>query len=250
MTISVLPEAARPVLCDRPGWEERIVESLRDRGIAVYRELHDPQSLLDLAASVGEVFFHRDGDASGFTHISLGEPGVSSPSQFLHTDSAGEAEPPDLLVVHCVAPAPRGGESLLADTRIFCTTLARDHREAFEALSDPSVACIRSGSQLYRGPFLSTLESGRSYFRFRPDNEQVSPLLAEHLVTFMYAAGAASERLVLGAGAGYVAQNERWLHGRTSWYGHRAALRLLINVSPDSRLGHRVPSRGFDLGEH
>ena len=226
-----------------------MVESLGVRGIAVYRNLQDPIQLLDFAAAVGDVVDHRHSNAHGFSDLSDGEEGVSWPSKSLHTDGAGQTEPPELVVLHCVEPASHGGHPLLADAQRLCTTLAKDHSEAFSALSDPSIACIRSGSGVYRGPFLTSIGSSRYSFRFRPDNEQVSPVLAEHLTTILYAAGTVTECLELTFGAGYIVRNERWLHGRTSLTGHRKALRLLINVSPDTRLGSRLPPPGFPLGE-
>jgi hypothetical protein len=229
-----------------PGWEDRIVEALGARGIAAYRDLRDPTALLEFAAAVGDVVHHRSGNASGFTDLADGNGGVW-PSKFLHTDGAGQTEPPDLVVLHCVQPAPDGGLSLLADAHRLCTTLAKDYRQAFNAIRDPSIACIRSGPELYRGPFLTELGPSRYHFRFRADNEEISRKLAVHLNTIVYAAGTVTERLELTAGAGYVVRNERWLHGRTSMTGHRQALRLLINVSPETRLGGRLPAPGFPL---
>jgi hypothetical protein len=247
MALSLLPEGDDPVNCGEPGWMEGIVDALLGRGIAVYENLSDPMQLVALAEELGEVFFHRDGNEHGFTSIVGGEPGVVSGSQFLHTDSAGEEHPPDLLVVHCLKPADSGGDSLMADARLVCQVLKADHAEAFAGLQDPEIGSLRSGANVYRGPFLAEMESGRHYFRFRPDNEERSPVLEEHLTTIVHASGTVTERLLLSAGSGYVAQNERWLHGRTSWVGRREALRLLINVSRDSGLGARVAERGFEL---
>jgi len=242
-----LEEGNSPINCSKPDWDDRIIDQLKERGIAVYTNLTDTTKLLGFAEKVGGVFIHRDGDSKGFSDLTLGSPGQTSPSQFVHTDSAGEVNPPDLLVVHCTKKAEQGGNSILVDVANFCEVLYVHHREAFEAIQQPEIGCIRSGKELYRGAYLVQQEDGQYYFRFRPDNEQVSDLLAEHLVTLMFAAGRVMEFLELQDHSGYIAKNERWLHGRTSWSGERQALRLLINVDRSKPASANLPARGFDL---
>ena len=169
------------------------------------------------------------------------------PSQLLHTDSAGEAHPPDLLAVHFEEPAADGGAALLADAVDVLRVLRSEFPDTFSRLSANSNAVIRSGPSVYDGPFLTPLPDDLWYFRFRPDLDPGNGIPTSDLCAIAQTIGASMHVLSLDANAGYVCKNERWLHGRTAWTGSRVSARLLINIDPTLRRARGMVGRGLQL---
>jgi hypothetical protein len=240
----LLPEGQLPVDCQSADWRDQIIDRLNDRGLAIYRDLSEPAELLRFAEDIGSIFHHRDGEEDGFSYLRVGTEGERTTAQFPHTDSAGEPTPPDIMIIHCVQTAD-GGQAVLSDGKAFCEALAVDDPVALHAIQDQSIGCIRSGPKVFEGPFLARDAEGRFRLRFRPDNEVVSPLLAEHLPTILHTAGVVAERTQLPRGGGYILRNDRWLHGRTGFPGEREVLRLLVDVVAEKPLGRRLGQSGF-----
>lgn len=234
-----------------PHPDDDLVSLLAERGLAVVDQIN-PEMLLPLATSIGVVVPHRDSGPDGVTTLAdlgadiairRGFGGFSSRGLDPHTDRAGSARPPELLLMVCGQAAVSGGECLLVDGQAVHEDLAACAPDALQALSAPRCALF-GGATGHLGSVFTTSTCGtRVAVRLRLDElARFNPTATRSLPALRAAIDRHTTVLKLDRGQGYVLNNHRWLHGRHAFTGQRVMFRLHANPLP-----HLQIPAGFHL---
>ncbi len=189
----------------------------------------------------------------------------------LHTDRAFSVMPPPYMGLLCEATAASGGESLLADAAALYEYIRSEAGdEALVRMFEPFYTLCRSPHRVQR-PLFFYNDHGRVCFAYRGKDKatEVSidpgfgPLL--RLVETFVDDAANILKLQLEPGQILLADNHRFLHGRTNFLGRRLLLRLYFSgrncqapvtgFPGDERIDPLVAARGLhrwvsDQGEH
>jgi hypothetical protein len=219
-----------------PGGEVRFVRQLAERGFATFDSVGDRDSLLELARPFVDIVRHRDSDPDGVTIISghdkdlpNGFAGFSRTELLPHSEGSSLPWPPALLLLVCVAAADAGGESSVLDAKALYEALAVEDPGALRALATPGSACFGDGAG-HLGSVFEEVGTGRIGVRLRLDNlGRFSPDATDALSKLRSLMHGFRVEFRMNAGQGFALQNGRWLHGRTSFAGHREMLRILGN---------------------
>lgn len=237
-------------------WRNRLTDALETNGIITFDKVYSKSDLIDLAKALGSICNHRDSDVDGITYISKrenetlpdGYRAFSSSRLTLHTDGSSVAEPPTFMILLCVKPANQGGVSLLADGKQIYKVLKEKFPQILQALSEPGTAIFRGADTFLVSSVFSILESGNVCVRFRYDSlGYYSAPANTTLSTFLEILAAHSFPLFLESGQGYIIQNGRWLHGRTSFQGDREMYRILVKADGE-KITEKKVHFGFGLG--
>lgn len=155
-----------------------------------------------------------------------GDAGFTRAPLLPHTDRSLHPQPPSVLAAVMVSPAAAGGHALLADGAAVLGTLRRIH-----PLTTIGRLQLRTASGDLVPIFV--IRDGLVRIRFREDplatpwtdgDRSIVAALRESI-------SAATRSLPLSAGDGYVLHNHRYLHGRSSFAGHRQLARMLASVT-------------------
>lgn len=230
---------------------EAVEAPLRNRGIATFAGVTDRARLTDFASQIMTSREHRDADVDHITSIrpdgnlvqrSAGA-GFSRAAVPPHTEGSSLPNPPRLLLLACVSPAPVGGTTVVIDGAALHRYLYAHDPQAAEILSQPEA--VEFGTPALPSAPFECLASDRVTIRYRDDDlvevapdarrawESLRAALLEHQIRFK-----------LSAGQGLVLNNTRWLHGRDAFEGDR----LFNRIVGDPRAGLRIPI-GFDSTE-
>ncbi|WP_432114715.1 TauD/TfdA family dioxygenase [Streptomyces sp. S1] len=212
-----------------------IMELVRTCGIATVDGLDTRVAVLTFARQVMTLISHPDSDPDALTTIrDRGAParrrglaGLSAEELLAHTERSSLPHPPRLMLLVCQQPAASGGDVLLTDGHALHNFLLRHAPQALEAMSLPGTAFYGDG-----GGHLSQIfthhRGERVSIRLRQDDlAAFSPLLTPHLPRLREAIKSLQQRVVLRAGQGYLIDNSRWLHARSSFRGDRVCVRAL-----------------------
>ena len=221
----------------------KVSEQLLEKGLVTFRDMRTPDELLALARKLGQVYRHRDADASGLTRIvpleqignQSGYKGFTYQELFFHTERSGIEHPPELFLILSTQPAHIGGELLLVDAKEIYRHLQSDFPEELVKLCTNDSVIFGGGESPFRGSVFMRHQNGNMYIRFRYDelgffSTALMPLLP-HLVDLLQKYSF-SHKLV--AGEGLVLNNGRWLHARKSFEGTREMYRVLVNTEPEN----------------
>ncbi|MEU2868638.1 TauD/TfdA family dioxygenase [Streptomyces olivoreticuli] len=229
------PFTAHFVDIQSPRAEEVIQERLRDTGMIALSGFTSRVVVLDFAARIMNVTLHRDSDPDGLTTIRdtrrhthlAGYGGFGNGELAPHTERSGVPHPPRLMLLVCGTPAYDGGECLLTDGRAVYTDIAARRRDAVVALSQPRTAFFGGGDG-HTAEIFTHHPDGRVSVRLRLDGlAKFSPVVQSYLPHLRTALESYQVRLPLGAGQGYLIDNERWLHARAAFTGKRLCWRAL-----------------------
>ncbi len=213
------------------------------------------QELLQLASKLGKIYPHTHSDADGVTVILPTEeitdlPGLLGFSRHtldLHTDCTAVPRPPDLIVNHCAQAAIEGGETLLVDMKDVYEELLHSWPGVAQDLSGPGSMIFGFGKGRYAGSVFEHVGNNRVVCRFRADGAGFSDVrIGTSMQILMDLLGRFCVKLKLESGQGYVINNGRWLHGRSSFVGHREFMRILVTANDPEVPSYRI-IRGFDL---
>ena len=220
-----------------PGVEAAIAAQLRDVGLVLLDGLTSRKAVLAFAARIMNLVPHRDSDSDGLTTIRdtrrhahrAGFAGFGNGGLDPHTERSGTPDPPRLMLLVCGQAAVTGGESLLTDGHAVHTDLFLDGREAGLALAQPRTAFFGAGDGHATQVF--TVHRGqRVSIRLRLDGlARWSPIVQPYFPQLKAAAVRHQVPLALAPGQGYLLDNERWLHARRAFTGHRLCWRGLGN---------------------
>lgn len=212
---------------------DAVADHLASDGLVMIRQgsVSEVRALLE---SWTEPFTHPHDHAPGLTVITpdicvdttAGDAGFTRAPLLPHTDRSLHPQPPSVLAAVMVSPAASGGHTLLADGAAVLGTLRLVH---------PLTTIGRLRLRTARGGMVPifAIREGLAKIRFRDDplatpwtdgDQGIVTALRESIST-------ATRSLPLSAGDGYVLHNHRYLHGRSSFAGHRQVARMLASVT-------------------
>ncbi|ARZ66735.1 TauD/TfdA family dioxygenase [Streptomyces abikoensis] len=229
------PFTAHYVDIQSPRAEEVVRERLRDTGLITLSGFTSRTVFREFAARIMDITPHRDSDPDGLTvirdtrrHTHLaGYGGFGNCELAPHTERSGVPNPPRLMLLVCGTPALYGGDCLLTDGRSVYTDITARRREAIMALSKPRTAFFGGGDG-HATQVFTEHPDGRVSVRLRLDGHaRFSPTVQTYLPYLRSALTTYQIRLPLGAGQGYLLDNERWLHAREAFTGSRLCWRAL-----------------------
>ncbi|MFM9442607.1 TauD/TfdA family dioxygenase [Streptomyces acidiscabies] len=212
-----------------------ITRQLRESGLVTVDGLNSRDAVARFASRIMSVVPHPHAAPDGLTvihntgahahRVGLGAFGKGELEA--HTDRAGTPLPPRLMLLVCLQPAAEGGDSLLADGRDVFSHLSGSNAEAVVRFAEPCTVHFGSGSG-HASQVFTVLPKKRVSVRFRVDGlARWSPVVQPYLPALRQAIEGCQRRLRLEPGQGYLLDNHRWLHARTSFVGDRLCLRAL-----------------------
>ncbi|KAL4920936.1 hypothetical protein BDW62DRAFT_220372 [Aspergillus aurantiobrunneus] len=215
---------------------QKILEAFHNDGIA-FIEGCDEDRLGQLASQFGEIVKPRNEKTNGtgisnirFAPTLVGK-GYSAEELVFHSDRSGWEQPPRILLSTLKSKSTEGGASLLADSVRILKDIKEQADGLYDLLASPKHAsfCSDDGVFVPRPVF----DEGSGLFRFRFDDSiQLSASLAIRLPELFDIIYRNSFAVALQEGQGYLVDNHRFLHGRTSFTGSRELLRALVNLPP------------------
>jgi alpha-ketoglutarate-dependent taurine dioxygenase len=235
--------AACRVDVQAPGGVGELAACLAAHGIARFDGVPDERALLELADPLGMAVEHRDSRPDGMTVISnraasaagRGRAGFTDQALMPHTDGSDRHRPPHLMMLVCARPG-RGGQCLVVDGQAVHADLAATAPEALADLSAPRSAYF-GGAAGFVGQVLEPHPDGYISLRLRLDKlAQFSPRVQRSLPVLREIVDRHVVTISLKAGAGYVVNNRRWLHGRRSFTGDRVMWRVHVEPRPVWRI--------------
>ena len=206
------PESARPE------HTERLIDEIGTTGLSV------------IGTHFGRI---EDLRTDNTTNQNTDQLGYTDAGVDLHTDQPFLAHPPRFQLLHAIEPAPRGGESLLADATLAAHWLEASDAEAFEVLTTTAVHFHRKQKafeSLHVGPVLDRKSDGTyhvrsSYFTMAPHRLPFARMEAFYRAyrTFFRHLAEPRHHVRFGLRAGDILfyDNHRMLHGRTPFEGAR-----------------------------
>ena len=222
--------------------EESILNALDKHGLITFNNLFEVDCFLELCDKIGPIFNHPDADANGLTQITNkvdgidrpGVPGLTEKNLVPHTDRATVPDPPFYTSLLCIKAAVGGGDSILIDGKEIYTTMKSQFPLELSLLEKPDVAIFGRGTNQCSTAIFNSINSVNKYIRFRYDDiAYFSAEIIQALNVFLTLVQKRQHVFKLDYGQGYIVQNGRWLHGRTSFEGQRLMNRALI----DSKFG-------------
>jgi len=231
-----------------PDTTAQIMTGLTTHGITVFHSAVRRDDLLRVARSFMTIRLHRDSDSDGVTRIARRPAPVDAPSLagltgrklWPHTEGTAVDQPPRILMLACIRPAQSGGRSPLVDGRDLYDEIAHTDPAMLAALSAPRSACF-GGGPCHLGSVFQQTVRGQVTVRLRFDElARFSPTLTPYLDRLRTLVRQRAITIDLRAGHGYILLNDRWLHGRTRFTGHREMLRII----GDPLAHHELP-KGF-----
>lgn len=200
-------------------------------GFATFDGMSSDEQLIDLGKSFGEIVLHRDADEYGITTVAPRgvNPNLTSQLAFTdqellpHTDGTAVNTPARFLALYCVVAAQQGGTSSLLDGKGLFEFLQRERPELLRMMMSDRVAIFGSPTaEHFIGPVFSQSEDHTVSIRFRAD--EYGYYAANVAVHLPYLLGVMDELAVkfdLKVGEGFLINNRRALHARTSFVGYR-----------------------------
>ncbi|KAL4926815.1 HAD-like domain-containing protein [Aspergillus undulatus] len=214
---------------------QSIKEEFFEKGLT-FLEGFNEETLCQLASQFGDIVRPRNEktNGSGISNIrfdpSLVGKGYSSEELYFHTDRSGWEQPPRILVSNLKSKSTEGGASMLADTSRILKEI-KQHDGFYELLTDSKHSSFRSDDGVFVPRPIYDESTGLFRFRF-DDGIQLSASLVIRFPLLLDIMCRNSFAVPLQQGQGYLLDNHRFLHGRTSFTGSRELLRALVNVPP------------------
>jgi gamma-butyrobetaine dioxygenase/trimethyllysine dioxygenase len=176
------------------------------------------------------------------TNQNTDQLGYTDAAVDLHTDQPFLDVPPRFQLLHAIRPAPRGGESLLADASEAARWLEATDAHAFELLTTVPVRFHRKQKafeKLHVGPILERrgerILVRASYFTMAPHRLPFAKMEAFYRAYRTFFRHIAEPRhhlrFLLGPGEILFYDNRRMLHGRTPFEGARWVRGVYFDVA-------------------
>ncbi|WP_111292544.1 TauD/TfdA family dioxygenase [Bacillus safensis] len=217
-----------------------VTKQINKNGIVTFENINSKNELLNISKNLGEVYFHRDSDVDGVTHVinkeglddMVGFKGLTSAELNLHTDRSGVEKPPELLLFYCKVPARQGGETLLVNGKDIYYKLKKDYPGILNLISKENSVVYGGGNNNFNTSIFQFTDEGRIQIRFRYDELgyysssiiSIMPLFHELLDSYCIS-------FQLKKHQGYIIKNDQWLHGRTTFSGKREMYRILLSLN-------------------
>lgn len=220
-----------------------------EKGLVFFEENFSYNSYLEFAKNFGKIYLHRDSLQNGITVVSSekntskgldGYLGLTSSFLPLHTDRAVMRKPPNLLFLFCKESANVGGESILVDIQPVFKKLQKRYQENSPLVAKNSVI-FSDKKNFFKGSIIQSLSNHHYFLRFRDDSfSYFNRKLIDFLPEFYSVIDDYTYKLKLSKNHGYIINNGRFLHGRTSFEGKRELWRLLV-------YDNFLKSKGFQI---
>ncbi|QUQ72541.1 TauD/TfdA family dioxygenase [Kutzneria sp. CA-103260] len=251
--LAAAPLSDRHVELRAAGGVGELAAVLALHGFATFDGVPGEDALVQIAGRLGQIVRHRDSGSSGITVVAdrgqpaarPGQAGFTAHALAPHTDCSDQQYPAELVLMTCVRSSQRGGECVIADGQAVYSELAAVAPDALVDLSAPRSALF-GGSAGLLGAVFEPCGDGLvgvrlrldELARFAPQAQRWIPLLRRTIDRCAFS-------LPLPAGAGYIVNNRRFLHGRRAFSGHRTMCRALVRPRP----AWRIPAGFAPLGE-
>ena len=228
-----------------------VIEALRERGIATFTGISDRAQLTVFASQFMTSRHHRDADADHVTGIRPNDDlaqrtagtGFSRAAIPPHTEGSSLPNPPRLLLLACVSPAPIGGATVVVDGAALHRYLRDREPKAATILAEPDQ--VTFGAAAFPAATFERLADDRVAVRYRDDGlADIAPTARPAWRRLREAVLEHQIRFKLSKGQGIVVDNTRWLHGREAFEGGRLVNRIIGDLRTEIRL-----LGGFDLAE-
>lgn len=232
---------------------DQLKSTLEQDGIAFFESDFNQDEFIQFSEQFGQLYKHRDSISNGITIVkssmeesqaNSGYFGLTSSSLFPHTDRSTLDNPPNILILYCKNQSGVGGESTLVDFKQVFEQLLKEQQDGSHPILEKDSVIFDDGKTRHKGSIIEKLDDGSYYLRFRNDefgyfNSKIFPYLNE----FESKINANKQLMKLKTGQGYIINNGRFLHGRSSFQGEREMWRTLVN-------DQFMKQRGFKLIEH
>jgi alpha-ketoglutarate-dependent taurine dioxygenase len=250
--LSTNDEKFNEFFIENPNNHSEVVNKLNECGLITFENINSLSDIMRLSNSLGQVHEHRHSNEMGITVISpeqnikhqTGNLGFTSDVLLPHTDGSAENDPPMLILMVCGKAAERGGYSEFIDGKKIYESMREEYPEVLERFK-VSNSIIYGLDPQRIGSLFEKMDDDKYMIRFRYDNwGYYSATLANDLPILWKFIRSHSFSMKLKSGQGFILQNGRWLHGRSSFEGHRKMYKVLIDVTSKSDLENKL-SFGF-----
>ena len=242
--LAATPLSDRHVELRAAGGVGELAAVLALHGFATFDGVPGEDALLQLAGRLGQVVRHRDSGSSGVTVIAdrgqptarPGQAGFTAQALIPHTDCSDQQHPAELVIMTCVRAGQQGGECVIVDCQAVYSELAAAAPDALVDLSAPRSALFGGSSGLL-GAVFEPRADGLVGVRLRLDElARFAPQAQRWIPLLRRTIDQCAVSFPLPAGAGYVVNNRRFLHGRRAFVGHRMVCRALVRPRPAWRI--------------
>jgi len=244
------PLSDRHVELRAAGCVGELAAVLAMHGFATFDGMAGEDALLQIAGRLGQIVRHRDSGSSGITVIvdrrqpaaRPGQSGFTTQALAPHTDCSDQQHPAELVLMTCVRSGQQGGECVIVDGQAVYTELAVTAPDALVDLSAPRSALF-GGSAGLLGAVFEPSASGLVGVRLRLDElARFAPQAQRWIPLLRRTIDRCALSFPLPAGAGYILNNRRFLHGRRAFTGHRMMCRALVRPRPRWRIPAGFPA--------
>lgn len=220
-------------------WEELLVEQFNRDGLVSLGGVQSRDEFIHILSRLGRLFPHRDSEKDGLTRIAsdgkvidrTGYLGFSTDGMDVHTDRSGIENPPDILAMWCRQQACEGGESIFVDGRELFQRCRKFSPALFQAITRSNSVALGGAERLFLGSVFRQRSDGWWEIRFRSDElGYFTASLLQYLPELKGLFAGLAISFTLLPGQCYIASNNRWLHGRSSYSGPREMYRGLLHA--------------------
>ncbi len=240
-------------------WVEEIAPIFSKNGfVLINLKNASEKNLLEIAKLFGPIQRNRNTNFSGVTNVVSDNKAVSAQNnqvvsslEFLaHTDGAYlqgvasdkggtyvKVSPPKILLLECIKPSLRGGETILVDGKRALSKMLRTDPEHIKALFDNEcMNMLHGGVNAIHVPVFKRLRNGVYTIRYSYDSElHYSKRFTRPLEVFNACCLSPSFKQKLEPEQILIIDNERMLHAREKIYGSRFFRRVWVG-NPTEKL--------------
>jgi alpha-ketoglutarate-dependent taurine dioxygenase len=219
-----------------------VSSQLDEHGLVTFENIESKNQLISISKQLGEVFFHRDSDVDGVTHVvnkgdldeKIGFKGLTSAGLNLHSDRSGVTNPPELLVFYCNTPASQGGENILVDGKDIYYKLKKEYPGVLSLILKENSVVFGGSDDNVSASIFKFIDTDRLQIRFRYDELGFySSSIISKMPLFLEIMESCCSSFKLDQNQGYIIKNDRWLHGRTTFSGPREMYRILLSLNSE-----------------
>lgn len=213
-----------------------IIPTLHKNGMVMLCDFANEEQGITIANYFGNIMQTLDALNNGITKITESASGQNANNSraftrldlYPHTDRSPLEHPPELLLNWVLEPSLKGGETILVDGELVYQQMFATNPEETTLLFE-DIATFTDGINTYVGGIFSKNANNKIEIRFRNDNCVIFNKRAKNAIKHLISIIDQNRiQIPLQKGKGYLIDNRRWLHGRSSYEGHRVICRAHI----------------------